>query len=279
MKKITILLPILVLLSFTPVAKPVWAESGATIDAQITKAAGRLIAIPTKIAQRQDTELAKLQQKASTMIDERITTLNALLSRIQSDTRLSDTDKTTLTTNINNMISNLQSLKAKIAADTDVTTARTDAKSIVTSYHVFATFEPETRLLTIVSNLQTTAGNLQNLVPLLQNLSSTLKSQGKDTTTIDAAITDISTQLTNINTTLASDKTKLDSIATSTNDNQATFTQIRQDLAKVKADFAQIRHDIATMRGAIHTLVGESKLKTNASGSAQPTTSPTSSAQ
>src|SRR6185312_5611489 len=155
MKKILFLLPILLLLSIAPLVKPVWAANSHA-DAHLTQAATRMTAMASKAAERQDTQLAAIQKSADTMIENRITALNTLLSKIQNDTRLSADEKTTLTTNINTMIANLNALKAKIDADTDATTARADRKTIVTSYHVYATFEPSTRLLTIINNLQTT---------------------------------------------------------------------------------------------------------------------------
>lgn len=250
MKYLKYTIAILVLLNIFPLVKPAWAID---YGARITKAADRINTIASKAAERQSTELTKLQQRANTMIDQRITSLNTLLSRVQNDTRLSSADKATLTGNITTMISNLQSLKAKIAADTTLDAARADAKSIVNSYHIYATFEPQTRLLTIISNLQTTATNITNLVPQLQTLSNTLKSQGKDTSAIDTAITDINTQLTTINSLLSGDKTNLTGIATSTSANQATFVQIRQDLAKVRAGFAQIHQDMIKVRTAVKT--------------------------
>lgn len=268
MKKITILLPIFVLLTIAPIAKPAWA---ATLDARLTQAIGRLDTMASKAAEHQTTELTKIQQSADTMIANRIASLNKLLSVVQSDTHLSDAEKTTLTTSINTMISNLQTLKAKIDADTDVTTARADRKTIVTSYHIYVTFEPQIDLLKAIDNLQTITTNVQGLVPLLQNLSNTLKSQGKDTTTMNAAITDINTQLATISTTLSTDTTTLSNISTTTDGNKTVFTQVRQDLAKVRADFAQIRHDIATIRGSIHTMISESSLNLHTSPTAHPT--------
>ncbi len=218
----------------------------ATYGARITQIQERLTMAPT-ITGRQSAALQNVIASADRMLADRLTSLNTLLSRVQSDTRLSTDEKTTLTSNINTMISNLQSLKTKIDGDTDLATARADRKSIVTSYHVFVTFEPQLRLLTIVNNLQSTTATIQALVPQLSQLSATFKSQGNDTTTIDAAIADISTQLTAITTLLNTDASTLQSVVLTNNNYQATFTGVRQDLAKVRADFAQIRHDMTTI--------------------------------
>src|SRR5216683_446727 len=131
-------------------------------------------------ANKSTNELQNIISRADTLITNRLTSLNALLTRLQSDTRLTASEKSSLTTDIQNDINGLTVLKTKIDADTDVTTARTDAKQIITNYYVYAVFEPKTRLLITLNNLQTTASYVQALVPQLQNLINTLKTQGKD---------------------------------------------------------------------------------------------------
>lgn len=208
----------------------------------------------TQAAEKQATALQTLIARADTMITTRIASLQELLTRIQNDTRLSPTDKTMFTNNINTTIASLQALKTKIDADTDLATARADTKSIITSFHVYVTFEPQLRLLLSIDNLLATAAVVQGLVPSLQNLSTSLKGLGQNTTAIDAAIADITTQLTNINTLLTTDKTTLSAVILTNANYQATFTAIRKDLASVHADFAQIRHDLATIKGDVSEL-------------------------
>lgn len=223
-------------------------------------------------ANRQNQELSRIQSRADQMITTRLNDLNKLLSRIQSDTRLSSDEKTTLSSDITTAISNLNTLKAKIDAATDVTTARTDAQSIVTSYRVYVVFEPKERLLIIIDNLQTASTNVATLVTKVQNLLNTLKGEGKDTTAAQTALTDISTQLTAINGILTTDKSLVTGVTVGTTDPQSVFIQVRKDLATVRSDFAKIRSDFASMREDIHIILPKGTATTkpgDASGSAQ----------
>lgn len=213
-------------------------------------------------AARQSGELSRIQSRADAMITNRITDLNKLLSRTQNDPRLATDEKTTLTNSITTTITNLQNLKAKIDADTDVTTAKTDAQSIVTSYRIYMVFEPQTRLLIIIDNLQTASTNVSNLVTKVQNLLNTLKGEGKDTTGAQTALTDIATQLTTITTLLTTDKSLLTGVNATSSNPQSVLTQVRKDLATVRSDFAKIRSDFASMREDIHIILPQGTVTT-----------------
>src|SRR5579864_7463496 len=156
----------------------------------------------SRAAQKQSNELQNIINRSNTMISSRISSLNTLSTRVQNDTRLSASEKSSLTSEIQTDISGLTALKTKIDADTDATTARSDEKTIVSSYYIFAAFEPKIRYLIILNNLQTVTTNLQSLVPQLQNIINTFKSQGKDVTQLQALLSDISSQLQTINTTI-----------------------------------------------------------------------------
>lgn len=247
MKKI-IFASIILFLSFGLTPHVAWAQS-----AWLTQTAGRITKMEEHITSTQTQDLARIQSKAASMIDERITALTKLLGRLNEDTKLTADDKTTLSNDIQTTISALQALKAKIQSDTDVTTARADAKTIVTSYHIFVIFEPKMRLLITIDNLTSLANNVQNVATNVQNFINTEKGKGIDTTTWQAAVTDIQNQLADINTKLAADKTALNNLSLSSTDASAhtTFTAIRQDIATVRQDFAAIRADFAKIRAGV----------------------------
>lgn len=196
-------------------------------------------------------QLQHIISSADMMISNRITSLNILSTRVQNDTRLSSTEKSSLSSDIQTIISNLNTLKAKIDADTDAATAKADAKQIVTNFHVYIAFEPKTRLLITLNNLQTITTNLQALVPQLQNFINTLQSQGKDISGLTPLVNDISSQLQTINTTLTNDIATVQNVSITT-DPKTTFTQVKQDLQDiVHVDFQKIRSDISQMRTII----------------------------
>jgi len=211
----------------------------------------------SRSANKSASELQNIISRADTLIVNRLDSLNTLLNRIQNDTRLTADEKSSLKTEIQQNVSGLTALKAKIDADTDVATARTDAKSIITSYYVYAVFEPKVQLLVTLNNLQTTTGYIQALVPQLQNLINTLKAQGKDTSQLQPLLDDISSQLQTINTTLANDITTVQNISTTTKRNPSDFSKVRQDISQiVRSDLAKIRSDFEKMRPLFKQLAG-----------------------
>lgn len=205
-------------------------------------------------SQIQQNELTRIKERADQMIQVRLTSLQNLLTRISSDKRLSDTEKSSLTTDINTTISNLQALKTKIDADTDVTTARSDAKSIVTSYHVYATYEPKERLTVIIDNLQTSATSVGSVLTRLSTFIDTLKSQGKDTTSLTTLLKDMNTKLSDITAKLSADSTLLAGVSVTNANYQATFVQVRQSLATVRTDYAGILSDFHQFQSQVKAL-------------------------
>lgn len=201
----------------------------------------------TKAAQKQETNLTNLKQRADKAIDNRIAELGKLSSRIQNDSRLSADEKSSLTAEIQTNITGLTNLKTKIDADTDIAVARTDAKSIY-SFRIYMVVVPQTRLLITIDNLATLTTNLQGLTPKVQDLINTLKSQGKDVSNLQSLLDDINKQLSTISTKLATDKQTVMAVTPQTANPGATFASVRQDLASVRQDFATIRHDVGQMR-------------------------------
>ena len=228
----------------------------------------------SRAAQRQSTELQNIISRSNTLISNRLASLNALSTRLQNDTHLSASEKSTLSSDIQTDISGLTALKTKIDADTDATTARSDEKTIITNYYVYAAFEPKVRYLIILNNLQTTTTNLQALVPQLQNLINTLKSQGKDVTQLQSLLTDASSQLQTINTTITSGITTVENIPTTSQPASGTFSSIKTNITQVvKTAFAKIRSDLSQMRPLFKQLISQGST-TPAPSQAATTTTP-----
>lgn len=195
----------------------------------------------------QTQRLEKIKTQADKLISNRIASLNTLLQRVNNDQRLSPDEKSSLSSQIGSTIDGLNTLKTKIDADTDIITAKADAKTIITDYYIYKLFEPKIRLLLVVNNLQALSLKLSGTSASLQNLINTFKNEGKDISVLQGLLDDVNLQLSTINTTLANDKTKLETLNT-TSDFQTVFVQVKKDLAGVRSNFAKIRNDIAQMR-------------------------------
>lgn len=213
----------------------------------------------SRAAQRQSNQLQNIITRSDTLITNRLTSLNTLSTRVQNDTRLSSSEKSSLSSDIQTDVSGLTALKTKIDGDTDVTTARSDEKSIITGYYVYAAFEPKVRYLIILNNLQTVTLNLQALVPQLQNLINTFQSKGDNVTQLQSLLNDISSQLTTVNTTISTGLTTVQNIPTTSQPASGTFSNIRTNITQaVRAGFAKIRSDIEQMRPLFRQLISQS---------------------
>ncbi len=239
MKKYLLVITILALLFTAPGLS--FAERNSPTTEETEKPA-------TKAAKAENNKMDRLRTRAITAIDNRVASLNQVLKRIQADKNLSESDRSSLNAQINEVIKGLTDLKAKIETDTAIEEIRTDAKKIISDYHVYAIFEPKLRLLITINNLQTFSKKAANLVPKIQDLINNLKSQGKDVAILQAALDDIKEQLKDIDSTLAADKEKVAAIDIKSVASQQTLTAVRKDLAAVRKDFAKIRLDIAKMR-------------------------------
>lgn len=210
----------------------------------------------SKAAVAQQRRLADVIAHADTMITQRITSLNAVTQRIQSDTRLTSDQKTNLLHDIQSVITGLTTLKTKIDADTDAQTAYTDEKQIISSYHVYATLEPKFHYLLMLNNVQSVSGRLQTMAPQLQSIISSFQSQGKDISQLTPLMNDINTQLQTINTLVTTDLASIQSIQITTEGSQTSFSKVKSDMqTTVHTGFGSIIKDITQMRPIFQQLI------------------------
>lgn len=82
--------------------------------------------------------LAQIQAAGALQTANRITALNAGITKVTSTTTLTSSDKSTVLGTLNADLSGMKTLQAKIAADTDATVALADYRSMYTGYRVYA---------------------------------------------------------------------------------------------------------------------------------------------
>lgn len=235
---------------------PVWAQYGGQ---RFITQAQKLENRASSSAAHESLSLQNIISRATNMISKRVASLNNLISRINSDSKLSSDEKTSLVSDVNAEITTLNTLQTKISSDTDVTTARNDAKTIVTNNHIYLVFEPKYRILVVIDNLQTLSGKVSSLSGQVQTTIDSLKLQGKDTTNLQNLLNDVNSQLSTINSHLSSDKSSIEAVTlTDATGAHSVFVTVRQDLAQnVRANFAKIRSDFAQMREDLHIVFGQ----------------------
>ena len=208
-----------------------------------------------RAAAAQATIISRLKTRADNEITRRITALTNLITRISVIKRLTSDQKTSLTSQIQDQIASLGTLKTKIDADIDLPTLRTDVQSIVKSYRIFALYIPKTyiianadRLLNIVDALTLLQGKLQVRID-------TAKSAGNDTTTMQNLIADMTskladakTQATNaINTVLPLTPDGYPGNKTTLQNARSMLVTARQDIQVAHKNEQTIRQDLVQM--------------------------------
>lgn len=228
-----------------------------------SNALGKLVNDTTRMENKASTsavpkgrKLAEVIKRADTLIGNRIKSLNVILTRIQNDKRLTDAQKSSLSSTVQTSITGLTALKTKIDADTDVNTAFDDAKQIFTTYRIYEILEPKIRLTITLQNFLTMVNRMQIYVPQLQTLISNLQSQGKDVSALSPLLTDVSTQLSSITTAVNADLAILNGISPTTQNPSTLFTQVRTNIKEViYPAFKKIRTDISGMRPLFKKLI------------------------
>jgi hypothetical protein len=117
----------------------------------------------TKQAEADQAQLQLIITKGTAEIDRRLTTLSTLDTKINSSTKISSADKTSLTSEVNNEVSGLTALKTNLAATTTVALARSYAQSIINDYRVYALVVPQVNILKTADDQQLVEAKLNTL--------------------------------------------------------------------------------------------------------------------
>ncbi len=188
-------------------------------------------------------KMEKAKERAGQEIDRRISSLNNLNARIQDMQKITSDFKKTLNTTIQAQISAFSALKAKIDADTDEATLKSDIQSITQSYRIYALVAQQIsisaaadRIVTLTTMMTTLGSKLQARVTAAQNA-------GAQVGSLTTALTDMSARLQDANAKAQQavalsialvpdldDKTKLASNNAALKTARATIHAARKDL-------------------------------------------------
>ncbi len=181
----------------------------------------------TRAAATKTTEvrLNNLKTKGSAEIDRRLARLNAALTQVQGLSGLADADKAAAVKSIQDQITALTALKAKLAAEKDLPAARLSVKSINDDYKVYRVVLPSARMHSAANLGQ---ASMKPLLALHEKLTLAVRSTNGDKAAAQA---------------------KLDSMKAHLDSAQKKFTAASQGLAALKpTDFAQSQATLATLR-------------------------------
>ena len=241
-----ILLSVLVLF-VALVAVPAFAQTTSTTPTTTTA---------TRAA-KAAANMQKMIQKSDAAITQRISSLNALVTRVNAMQKLSDAEKSTFATSLQNEVTQLTTLKATIDADTVAATLRTDMQSITKSYRIYMLVLPQAsiaaasdRVLTIVGLMDAVQTKLTTRIGQITTPPASIATTMAD---ITAKLTDATTQANAAVTETASLVPDQGNTTTAAS-NTAALKDARTKIKTATADLAAARKDFTAIAQSIKGL-------------------------
>lgn len=220
---------------------------------------------------RQEGRMTNLHTRADEEITRRINALNQLIVRIQAMQKLSSADKATLTGQIQEQITALTTLEAKIKTDTDLATLLADVKSITGWYRIFALIVPKGHLFAAADRMNTVSDTMIAVIAKIQTRIDELKTAGTDVTSLQSLLTDATAQVADAKVQAQAAITYISGLVPDQND-QAVFKTNKEALMKARADIKVGIKDLHTARKDIGTVIDQIK-KLKPFATPQPSTS------
>ena len=209
-------------------------ETSEIIKTRVDNSQAKKIASQSAFSENQ---LSNLKQRADNEIKRRIYILNKLLSILAQSKKLSASNIANFTSQMQTNIDSLNTLKTKIDADTDLVTLKTDVKSIISNYYIFAFFLNYVHLNAAFDRATTIMNNMTMVWTKLQTKIAEAKSKGQDVTTLNILLTDMQNKLNDAKSVIASAQGELTDLSFSGYpDNKSTLQDARSKLQTVYQD-------------------------------------------
>lgn len=152
-------------------------------------------AVATQQTTNQQTRMQTIISKGDQEITRRLASLNNLIAKINAATKLTTSDKASLSSEVNSEISGLTALKTKLDAETTLADAKTDAQQIYSDYRVYALVVPKVHLVKLADDIQTTDTKLTTLAGKLQSRITTAQQAGKDVSLLQTELADMDSKI------------------------------------------------------------------------------------
>jgi hypothetical protein len=196
--------------------------------------------------------LAAIQARAKTDTTARISALNTAIAKVTAAKDISASDRSTILGTLNGDVSGMNTVEAKIAADTTAATAAADFATIFTGYRVFAVAIPQARLASAADRLTSTT--VPKLTDAQTKLAAALAGpdKAKSTPALLADLADMSSQVSAASTALNGVSAKALAVTPADyNSNHAVMTPIRTSVETAITDLKKASADGKTVLAAI----------------------------
>ncbi len=259
---------VLLSLSAVPAFAQVGVQAGVSVGASVgassspagVRAELRARAAASTTASRD----AQMASRAGTEIANRIAALNQLEVRVNAMQRLSDSEKSSLSSQVQAQITAMNALQSRISADlssNNTSSLKDDVQSIAKAYRIYALVLPQgmiaaasDRIMTIVDAMTAFSGILQTRITEAQTAGANMSASVSALSDMQAKIADAKTKAqaaVSVSTSLAPDNGSSTLMAANTSSLKAARNNIQaaqQDLVAARQDAAKI---IAAVKAAV----------------------------
>jgi hypothetical protein len=197
------------------------------------------------------TGLAAVKARAAADISARLVAINGAIPRINANQVITAADRSTLLATLGGDLSGLTGLGQTIATDTTTASASTDAKTIFTTYRVFALAIPQVAYAAATDDV--TVAELPALVDAEKGLTAVLSAEPvKNTPAVQAAMADLSHQISAVaSATAGLSASVLADTPAQYDANHALLSGPRQTLATAQANVITAKNDVTTVTAAL----------------------------
>ena len=198
--------------------------------------------------------------------------LTQVNTKVQAMVKVSSSEKNAISNMVSSEISNLTTLQAKIDADTDLATLKTDIKSIATSYRVFMLVIPRARIDVAADKINTVAASMTTFAGTLQTR---IVSAAGDTTAAKAQLADMNAKIADAQVQASAAVTVVASLQPDNGDktveaaNTAALKTARSDIQAGLADLKAARKDAGSIVTTLKGMKASTSASTNTSASTQ----------
>jgi len=212
----------------------------------------------TTVSAKADAKIGTAKGRADQEVTRRTNSLTDLNTKVQAMTKVSATEKTNVSNLVQAEISSLTALKAKIDADTDLATLKTDIKTITEDYRIYMLVLPQGRMEVAADKIETVTSTYTALAAKLQARVSQAPS-GTDTTQVNASLSDMNAKISDANAKAQAAVTFVANLqpdqgnATVAASNKTALQNARADIKAALADLKTARQDAGSIVKAIES--------------------------
>lgn len=214
---------------------------------------------PTPSAARMTQQMSRMVERADREIDKRVTRLNTLSDRIKEMKKITDINKTDLTNTIQGQITTLTNLKAKIAADTDTETVRTDMQSITKAYRIYALVMPQVAIMVAADRVSLVSDALNTVNQKLTNRITAAQAPGNDVAALQLVLSYMTAQITDAKTQAQNAQNEVAHLVPDNGD-QTTFDANKQVIKDAHEKIKTAKKDLEAARKYAQDIVKGLKL-------------------